>query len=529
LKLEPREAVHILLSGRSFQEAADKYGVSAQTVRNRWRTFIQEAEREGLMSTSKEYGVVEQVNNLRTLSIDLKSNDLEIDDCKTGYRIATMLKELELSTEDMGSFLKNMILYAKTNNIPNVEMAGMAHSLHTALDKSGLDYEELVKEVDKLQDDKKTYTHELQNLKSEIDKTCEDLENRLAEASITEEKLDTYLNDKSALEKQNLLIENIADTSKVIKELKAQEFEAVRVINLVEEHDSLLDQVMFLGNERDELTDIKKNMEKENKSLQDNRDELIEDIGALRGQKDRLSKPIQALSDLNRNGLADEEILGLRDLVVEADYTVESFKAALKDIGGLRGLRVKHVEEVEVEEAKLGSLHKQVEYLEQDVADLNHRKKIIAEDTEKTINEFDSKIRLMFEDFDSRLYDSETGLKASFMDAVNSSLWEADIRVKGFTDETQRRLEAVKVEAGTVRDRYEKLEVKIRRFNAELSKYRFLEDFSKLLLGVEMPRGEKLRIVVSTLQLLEDTVNYMGLKGDAESIKMVKGNVFRNS
>ena len=78
MKLETREAAHFLLRGWSFQEAADKYGVSAQTVRNRWRDFNEEAMRDGLMSAAEEYGVVEQVNDLRTISIDLKSNDLEM-------------------------------------------------------------------------------------------------------------------------------------------------------------------------------------------------------------------------------------------------------------------------------------------------------------------------------------------------------------------------------------------------------------------------------------------------------------------
>jgi hypothetical protein len=135
----------------------------------------------------------------------------------------------------------------------------------------------------------------------------------------------------------------------------------------------------------------------------------------------------------------------------------------------------------------------------------------------------------LFDAFDKSLNDAETGLKASFMDAVISSLEEADITLKGFTDETQRRIKAVKADSNTVRDRYEALEVKIRKFNAELSNYRFLDDFSKLLLGVEMPRSEKLRVVVSTLQLLEDSLNYLGLKADAASIRIVKDNVFRNS
>jgi hypothetical protein len=86
--------------------------------------------------------------------------------------------------------------------------------------------------------------------------------------------------------------------------------------------------------------------------------------------------------------------------------------------------------------------------------------------------------------------------------AAISGIDEADIRMKDFAENTKRRIDSVKSETHQVAANYESLEVKIRKFNAEL-RNSALDGLSKLLLGVEMPKEEKRRVVVSTLQILE--------------------------
>ena len=527
MKLETSEAVNVLLKGWSFQEVAELYGVSAQTVRNRWIDFVEKVEDDGLMGAAENYGVVELVNGLRNLSINLKSNELDVEECLTGLNVATTLRDLDLPIGDVDLFFRDLILYAKTNNIPFIEVADTARDLQKALNDSGFGYGELVDEVNRLQGEKAWFERELQGLRNEIEESGKDLERRLAEASVTEATLETYLEDKAMLEDEQLLIDDVAGASRVIGEFKACGFDAGNIINLVKVHGSLTVQVETLGEDRDRIVEEKKRVENDYKVLQEKKDDLTEVISVLEGQRESLSKPLQALKDLNRRNLFDEDIIGLRDLIVGAGYTVETLESTLKNVGGLRNLREKHLDDVKVEEAKLKSLSNEVENLQMDVAELKHRKQTIFDDAQRIFVEFESKVSSMFEALDESLYDEEAGLKASLLRAVNSGLEEADVRMSGFTENTLRRMKQVKAEVDLVRSKHEDLEVKIRSLNVELGQYRLLDGFSKLLLGVEMPRGERLRVVASVLQLVEENFNILGL--DVASIRVLKDYVFRSS
>jgi hypothetical protein len=131
--------------------------------------------------------------------------------------------------------------------------------------------------------------------------------------------------------------------------------------------------------------------------------------------------------------------------------------------------------------------------------------------------------------FNKILNDPEAGLKASVMGLVESSLEEADTRLTGFEARARRRMKSVEDEATTANERLVELGERIREYKIDFSNYRSLENLARLFLGMEVKRGEKLLLIISTLEMLENTLNNMRLRNDADKLRQVKENIFRSA
>jgi len=66
---------------------AKKVGVHQSSVSHYATKFKERAEEVGLLATAKEYGIMEEVEALRSLAVELNKNKLAADDAKEGAKI----------------------------------------------------------------------------------------------------------------------------------------------------------------------------------------------------------------------------------------------------------------------------------------------------------------------------------------------------------------------------------------------------------------------------------------------------------
>jgi len=64
-----------------------KSGVVQSTVSQYAKKFAERAEEVGLLAAAKEYGIMEEVDALRSLAVELNKNKLAADDAKEGAKI----------------------------------------------------------------------------------------------------------------------------------------------------------------------------------------------------------------------------------------------------------------------------------------------------------------------------------------------------------------------------------------------------------------------------------------------------------
>ncbi len=96
--------------------------------------------------------------------------------------------------------------------------------------------------------------------------------------------------------------------------------------------------------------------------------------------------------------------------------------------------------------------------------------------------------------------------------------------MKKFEKESTEKMDKMITKAESANTRIVELEEKIVRYRVELGQYKSLENLSKLFLGDQVPRGTKLQIIATTLELLENALNYEGLGNEANTLRQVKEN-----
>ena len=481
------------------------------------------------MKAAKECNVIEEINDLRKLSNSIKKKEATLDECVSGNKIATQLVKLGLAPEALNLFLVELYQYSKDKNISGEELGHMAYRLHKASTASGLEYPELTDEMERLNGEKEEAESKISDLKKGIEGLSEEHKQKLVKADVTDEKLDIYLNDKKVLEDADLKIGHINKTSKFIKELDKHDFDVKKITELVNKHDSLTEHINGLEETVEKACIEKKRIESENLELLEQKKNTREEITNLVNTHMTLQIPIKALKELNKEGVFTEDIVALRDITADAGYTFEELRSSIETLGSLEGIRKTKTKKITELESVIIHHDKTVKGLKEDIGSLKERKKTLFDDTHKILTEFNSRIKSITNQFNQDINDPEKGLQAAVLQSLNNSLEHADFRLTGFEKDSMEKIERIRSKADFTHNRVLELKETIKRYNVDLGKYKSLENLSKLFLGEELPRHEKMLIMVSTMELLEKTLHREGLIEEALTLGWLKENVLQES
>jgi hypothetical protein len=262
---------------------------------------------------------------------------------------------------------------------------------------------------------------------------------------------------------------------------------------------------------------------------------LLEQVSAhearilvLLKQQELLQEPINAVNELFKQKVYPNDIVTLKMLVDQADFSFEELKSTVDTLGSLKAIREEKEKKVLDFESQSIVSAKIIGDLKQDIVVLNNRKNSLTNDIDNVLTGFDNKLKTITGNTVKELEDPETGIRVNVIRTLEKSLNIAEERVSKFEKKSNEKMDQMIEKAETTNTRISEFEEKIARYNVELGRYKSLENLSKLFLGGEVPRGTKLQIIATTLQLLENALHYEGLGNEAMTLRSVKENVFRH-
>ena len=109
VKLSPQKVAKILryyFSGLPQMKIAKKSGVDQSSISIYATRFKERVSEVGIIAAGKEYGLMEEVDALRSLSVELHKAKLTVDEAKEGVKIEKAFIKLGISPEEHMTFVK---------------------------------------------------------------------------------------------------------------------------------------------------------------------------------------------------------------------------------------------------------------------------------------------------------------------------------------------------------------------------------------------------------------------------------------
>ena len=158
IKLSPPKITRLLrlyLEGFTQANIEVKIKVDQGTVSHYVNEFTAMVNEVGLEASAKEFGIMDIIKELHSLSAELKKSNLSVEDAKTGLKAAVAFEECGVQPEDYQQIVATCL---KTDN---EGFLAAAMELHKIEESSGMTFGEIVKQAS-------VYKAQLQNDKKEL-------------------------------------------------------------------------------------------------------------------------------------------------------------------------------------------------------------------------------------------------------------------------------------------------------------------------------------------------------------------------
>ncbi len=130
--------LRLYLQGFTQVAIAGKIKVDQATVSLYVNELTVTVDEEGLETAAKEYGVMDIVKELHSLSAELKKSHLTVEDAKAGLKVAVAFEECGVPPDEYKDVVTTCL------KMHNEGFSPAAVELHNIEDSSGMAYEEIV-------------------------------------------------------------------------------------------------------------------------------------------------------------------------------------------------------------------------------------------------------------------------------------------------------------------------------------------------------------------------------------------------
>jgi len=314
--------ISLYLQGVNEAETAEKEHVSQSTVSaviSRYkRNPSRSSDDEALASKPLRH----QIDELRSLSVDLKNAGITVEEAKKGFKMIDELTKLGISLDLLGAVIE-VYRIISPKDFPKdafakatVEMIGLEQQHKLSYNEVVSAYKEAYEKVAKLKTQLIDAKRELEEIAEKKKKAETDLTKRLDENRITLEQVDKALKIRQSLEKAGLQIDAAATAGNVLKVF----CDLVESRGLSPEK-AAADLEGFLANARD-IDEATSRIEQEAAKLEGNRDSSAKEVQRLESEKKKLAlensflkEAIDSVLELRKKyGIGIDEIAKIRSL-----------------------------------------------------------------------------------------------------------------------------------------------------------------------------------------------------------------------
>ncbi len=244
VRLSPQKVAKILryyFSGLPQIKIAKKSGVDQSSVSLYATRFKERVSEVGILAAGKEYGVMEEVDALRSLSVELQKAKLAVDEAKEGAKIIKAFIKLGISPTE------HMTLVKVCKEINDHGFINAALKLAKIESDSNISYEEVVSgfqeitfQLPVLEQEIESRNAELNSINSNLADKKQELENleetlaklkKLAEDTLaqTKQEISTKMKDAKVTE------EEITQIAKLKVDLDKKGLDISTLVKLAEE------------------------------------------------------------------------------------------------------------------------------------------------------------------------------------------------------------------------------------------------------------------------------------------------------
>ena len=221
VKLSPQKVAKILryyFSGLPQMKIAKKSGVDQSSISIYATRFKERVSEIGIIAAGKEYGLMEEIDALRSLSVELHKAKLTVDEAKEGVKIEKAFIKLGISPAE------HMTLVKVCKEINDQGFINAALKLAKIESGNNISYEEAVSGFQEMTSQLPVLEKQIENLNAELNSITSNLAGKNKELASLEEglsKLKKLAEDTLAQTKQeiSMKMEEAKVTEKEITEI----------------------------------------------------------------------------------------------------------------------------------------------------------------------------------------------------------------------------------------------------------------------------------------------------------------------
>lgn len=228
-------------AGMSQAEIAEKAGVDQSTVSIYSSRFRKRASQVGLLAAGREFGVFNEVDALRSLSVELSQAGLTVEEAKEGLRILKMFMKLGISSEQHAALVK------VCNEIDDPGFVQAALKLSALEARTNMSYDEVISSFERvsselLSSEKKLIEVQI-NLKSVSNSLASKKQERVSlEAHLAKLKNETLTQEAQLRQELSIKIKQskvkqteVEEVSKLKAQLSQQGLDISALVKLAKE------------------------------------------------------------------------------------------------------------------------------------------------------------------------------------------------------------------------------------------------------------------------------------------------------
>lgn len=244
VRLSPHKVTRLMghyFGGIPQTKIAKRAGVDQSTVSIYVSRFRDRAAKMGLLAAGKEFQVFNEVDELRSLSVELSKAKLTVGEAKEGLRIAKLFMKLGINSN------QHTILVKVCKEVNDPGFIHAAVKLSKIKGESNMSYEGIISRFEKVTSQLPSVEKQLQETQAELESAHKSLVQRKQELAGVEAQLAQLQNESKAkgtkleqefaikMKKLNVQYKEVEEVAKLKAELDKQGLNLPTLIKLAKE------------------------------------------------------------------------------------------------------------------------------------------------------------------------------------------------------------------------------------------------------------------------------------------------------